>query len=566
MATRLFGAEVTPERVIGETLTRATDGHGRPARGHAGGRARSPPRPTAAPAVRRVRPRPARSLDRDDVRPRRRDRARAGCVRARAPTTVPEAAAAAGRADRPRRRRRAGDGDPRDPRGRARGSGTRRPAARSSRSGCTSSCPRATPSTSSLEPEDARYITGTYQVCVPGQPGQGAAARSAFCRECGQEYLVVAKADPQRHVRLRRRAGTPTPAAATATTGYLYVGVRPARGRTTRSRRAGCPTPGSSPTDDRPGRRPATASGSTCPDEVCVRAGRQRSTRRGAGLQAWFVPTPFAFCLRCGVSYEQVRGQRLRQAGHPRRGGPVVGRHRGQRQRSSARLRAVAADELDAEARKLLTFTDNRQDASLQAGHFNDFVQVGPLRGALYRAAAAGPGGLTHEIVAQRVTDALGLPMRRLRRQPRRQVRARKADAERALRDVLGYRLYRDLQRGWRITMPNLEQTGLLQIDYVDLDELAADDDAVGRLPTCAARTPPAQREELAPDPARRAAPRPAPSTSTASPRTGFERLQPRVRPAPASARGRCRTTSASSTSAPRYAAAGPRRRRAAAT
>ena len=26
--------------------------------------------------------------------------------------------------------------------------------------------------------------------------------------------------------------------------------------------------------------------------------------------------------------------------------------------------------------RKLLGFTDNRQDASLQAGHFNDFVQV----------------------------------------------------------------------------------------------------------------------------------------------------------------------------------------------
>ena len=33
---------------------------------------------------------------------------------------------------------------------------------------------------------------------------------------------------------------------------------------------------------------------------------------------------------------------------------------------------------------------------------------------------------------------------------------------ERALRDVLGYRLYRDLQRGWRITSPNLEQCGLM--------------------------------------------------------------------------------------------------------
>ena len=29
---------------------------------------------------------------------------------------------------------------------------------------------------------------------------------------------------------------------------------------------------------------------------------------RGQGLPAWFVSTPFAFCMRCRVSYEQVRG------------------------------------------------------------------------------------------------------------------------------------------------------------------------------------------------------------------------------------------------------------------
>ena len=31
---------------------------------------------------------------------------------------------------------------------------------------------------------------------------------------------------------------------------------------------------------------------------------------------------------------------------------------------------------------------------------------------------------------------------------------------------MLGYRLYRDLERGWRVTSPNLEQCGLLRIDY----------------------------------------------------------------------------------------------------
>ncbi|MGH6915191.1 MAG: helicase-related protein, partial [Geminicoccales bacterium] len=48
-------------------------------------------------------------------------------------------------------------------------------------------------------------------------------------------------------------------------------------------------------------------------------------------------------------------------------------------------------------------------------------------------------------------------------------------NARRALRDVLGYRLYYDLRRGWRITNPNLEQLGVLQIDYVSLDEACAD-------------------------------------------------------------------------------------------
>ena len=44
---------------------------------------------------------------------------------------------------------------------------------------------------------------------------------------------------------------------------------------------------------------------------------------------------------------------------------------------------------LPPKARKLLSFTDNRQDASLQAGHFNDFAQVALLRSALFKAAEA---------------------------------------------------------------------------------------------------------------------------------------------------------------------------------
>ncbi len=48
-------------------------------------------------------------------------------------------------------------------------------------------------------------------------------------------------------------------------------------------------------------------------------------------------------------------------------------------------------------------------------------------------------------------------------------------ETKRALRSVLSYFLYRDLERGWRVTSPNLEQCGLLEFDYLGLDDLAND-------------------------------------------------------------------------------------------
>ncbi len=58
----------------------------------------------------------------------------------------------------------------------------------------------------------------------------------------------------------------------------------------------------------------------------------------------------------------------------------------------------------------------------------------------------------------------------------------------------LDYRLYEDLRRGWRITQPNLEQYGLLRIDYLDLQELCAQDDAWQTHAALAASSP-AQHE-----------------------------------------------------------------------
>jgi hypothetical protein len=132
---------------------------------------------------------------------------------------------------------------------------------------------------------------------------------------------------------------------------------------------------------------------------------------------------------------------------------------------------------LQEHAKKLLSFTDNRQDASLQAGHFNDFVEVSLLRSALYKAArAAGSEGISYDELALRIFKALDLPLELYAREPGVQF-AQKADTDKAMRNVIGYRIYRDLKRGWRVTSPNLEQCGLLKIKYVSLGDLCRADE-----------------------------------------------------------------------------------------
>ena len=50
-------------------------------------------------------------------------------------------------------------------------------------------------------------------------------------------------------------------------------------------------------------------------------------------------------------------------------------------------------------------------------------------------------------------------------------------DAEGTLRQVLAYRIWFDQRRGWRYTNPNLEQLGMVEVDYLGLEDLAADDE-----------------------------------------------------------------------------------------
>ena len=131
--------------------------------------------------------------------------------------------------------------------------------------------------------------------------------------------------------------------------------------------------------------------------------------------------------------------------------------------------------------RKLLGFTDNRQDAALQAGHFNDFLFVSLLRGAILRAVLdAGDDGMTEDQFGLRTVKALGFTVGNKNAlvhwmaNPEGRTQARE-DAQRALAKVLAHRVWTDLRRGWRYTNPSLSVLKLIDVTFSGLDDIAED-------------------------------------------------------------------------------------------
>lgn len=318
----------------------------------------------------------------------------------------------------------------------------------------------------SLEGEEHRHITLEGQQFVPGTR-EKILLPLVFCRECGQEYYCVWRRGDRsgdsfepRELMDRLSDGDMEP-------GFLHLSST---------------DPWPTDFDELVQRLPEDwieEKNGTWRIKENVRNILPEAIRIGAigkeeqqGTDAHFFKAPFRLCLHCGVTYD---ARQRSDAGKLESRG-LGGRSTATTILSLSAIQALKREEyLQQRARKLLSFTDNRQDASLQAGHFNDFVEIGLLRSALYRAAKkAGPQGLTHEVLAQKVVEALNLPLEHYASDP--EVKYHNlADTLRALCDVLGYRLYLDLRRGWRVTSPNLEQCGLLEIRYASLDELCAD-------------------------------------------------------------------------------------------
>lgn len=337
-----------------------------------------------------------------------------------------------------------------------------------------------------LEPSTDRYLTLEGARYAPD--GKRRLYPLAFCRECGQEYYLVERVKggesseeivPRPPMPLR---GAPEDE---GQAGYLLLDED---GVWDESRLDELPEHWFEYSKDK--RKLKATYRSHVPERVFVTPdGVERP--EGAGLPAWFLRELFLFCPRCNISYDKREQEfrkltRLSQAGRSTATTlPTV----------SAVLAMRDDPGVAASARKVLSFTDSRQDAALQAGHFNDFVRVSLVRAALYRALSE-VDYLDYSTVAAEVHRALGLPVEAYAKHPVDSGPGR-VRADGAMRMLLDYLVYEDMRRGWRVAHPNLEQCGLVRVVYPGLSDLCRNESLWAGHPVLRDASPEARERAL---------------------------------------------------------------------
>ncbi|MCI0356280.1 MAG: hypothetical protein L0099_14755, partial [Acidobacteria bacterium] len=228
-----------------------------------------------------------------------------------------------------------------------------------------------------IEPEAARHLEMAKKVAKPGEPDKPLFPL-VFCRHCGTAYYRLKIVDGEHGKSLLPREDRREEHDDGRGDAYLYVSESAPWPRTDGLERLErLPTFMKETTAQGVERVRPDARGDL-PEPVFVDSGGCLVSE-GHGIPAALIRRNFLFCLdpACGVAY--TRNQRSERAKLATLG--VDNRSTATTILAVRSLIELQGDrDLQAEARKLLSFTDNRQDASLQAGHFNDFAQVALLR------------------------------------------------------------------------------------------------------------------------------------------------------------------------------------------
>jgi hypothetical protein len=321
-----------------------------------------------------------------------------------------------------------------------------------------------------LETPDVRSFSSEGPFYAPkeaGRPEKRVMYPLAFCRECGQEHYLCSLAPGEDNIELLPRSPLlhvtdedlpGEPGFISLEDGSLWS--------------EGEDLPDNFVDIRKSGPRVKSHYQAHVPRRVWVTAeGKASQTEISGALAGWWQPRPLMLCLRCRAAYD------LRESDFRK----LVTLSQTGRSTATTVVATTAVTGLPqfgvqetGEPPRLLSFTDSRQDASLQAGHTNDFVQVVQLRTALVKALRATQGNtLAFDALGEGIFAALDPKPEHFMKEP---VDAGPgyANARNVMMQVLHYLAVEDLARAWRVAQPNLEQTGLLKIEYAGLDELVA--------------------------------------------------------------------------------------------
>lgn len=202
-------------------------------------------------------------------------------------------------------------------------------------------------------------------------------------------------------------------------------------------------------------------------------SGEYSLTPREGMTKGWFIAAPLLVDPTAGIVF----------SGHTNESTKLTmlastGRSRATSILTQGVLRAQAGHGVASTNRKLLSFVDARQDASLQSGYFNDLQTSIRLRSAVYHAVAnSAQHALGFSELVESVAKHLALKEKDYARSYTEDAFYGSDSNEKALRKLLSVRLIDDLLREWKFTVPNLEKCALLGIYYNRLDDIAQRDD-----------------------------------------------------------------------------------------
>lgn len=121
---------------------------------------------------------------------------------------------------------------------------------------------------------------------------------------------------------------------------------------------------------------------------------------------------------------------------------------------------------------KLLNFVDARQDASLQSGHFNDFVLTVKIRAAILQAVRK-TEIIEYKDLAGQIFEKLGFDDIKDYANDPELAPSQREKCKKAMRDCLKWLIDNDLAHNWSVNIPNLEDCYLIKVKYPDIEAVA---------------------------------------------------------------------------------------------